>query len=235
VVDSIVARDIGKLPDVTVGDALQRITGVQVTRNNDQVIGVNVRGLPNVVTTLNGDEIFTTTLRTFDFQNLPAEVLSGLSVYKTSSADQIEGGIAGLIDVRTHRPFDLRTRDRGLGDRHARDHRGQDGPELERSPQRSLAHGHRRFRCADQRFLTRRKTSTTRWFGGHAHNPERPARPASATGVRAVMGSSTTVGERKYPEVNASFQWRPPTRWNSITTTYTPNTSRAMRACSFSR
>src|SRR6266436_9475445 len=54
VVDSIVARDIGKLPDVTVGDALQRITGVQVTRNNDQVIGVNVRGLPNVVTTLNG-------------------------------------------------------------------------------------------------------------------------------------------------------------------------------------
>jgi len=46
VVDSIVARDIGKLPDVTVGDALQRITGVQVTRNNDQVIGVNVRGLP---------------------------------------------------------------------------------------------------------------------------------------------------------------------------------------------
>ena len=50
VVDSIVARDVGKLPDVTVGDALQRITGVQVTRNNNQVVGVNVRGLPNVVT-----------------------------------------------------------------------------------------------------------------------------------------------------------------------------------------
>lgn len=44
VVDSIVARDVGKLPDVTVGDALQRISGVQVTRNNNQVVGVNVRG-----------------------------------------------------------------------------------------------------------------------------------------------------------------------------------------------
>ncbi len=85
VVDSIVARDVGKLPDVTVGDALQRITGVQVTRNNNQVTGVNVRGLPNVITTLNGDEIFTTTQRTFNFQNLPAEVLAGLNVYKTSS------------------------------------------------------------------------------------------------------------------------------------------------------
>jgi iron complex outermembrane receptor protein len=110
VVDSIVAQDIGKLPDTTVGDALQRITGVQITRNNDQVVGVNIRGLPDVQTTLNGDEIFSTRLRsgrTFDFQNLPSEVLSGLDVYKTSSADLIEGGIAGLINVRTHRPFDF--------------------------------------------------------------------------------------------------------------------------------
>jgi TonB-dependent receptor len=107
VVDSIVAQDVGKLPDQTVGDALQRITGVQVTRNNDQVTGVNVRGLPNVETTLNGDEVFQTKLRTFNFQNLPADVLAGLDVYKTSSADLLEGGIAGLIDVRTHRPFDF--------------------------------------------------------------------------------------------------------------------------------
>ncbi len=107
VVDAIVPEDIGKLPDSSVGDALQRIPGVQVTRNNDQVTGVNIRGLPNVVTTLNGDEIFTTTGRTYAFQNLPSEVLAGLNVFKSASADQIEGGIAGLIDVRTHRPFDF--------------------------------------------------------------------------------------------------------------------------------
>src|SRR5690554_8209593 len=32
VVDSIVAEDIGKLPDVTITDSLQRVTGVQITR-----------------------------------------------------------------------------------------------------------------------------------------------------------------------------------------------------------
>ena len=101
------AQDIGTLPVNTVGEALQRVRGVQVTRNNDQVVGVNIRGLPYVETTLNGDEIFTTNQRTFDFQNMPAEALSGVDVYETGSADKVEGGIAGPIDVRTHRPFDF--------------------------------------------------------------------------------------------------------------------------------
>jgi iron complex outermembrane receptor protein len=211
VVDSIVARDIGKLPDVTVGDALQRVTGVQVTRNNNQVTGVNVRGLPNVVTTLNGDEIFTTTQRTFDFQNLPAEVLSGLSVYKTSSADQIEGGIAGLIDVRTHRPFDFA------------------GPEIAASvtgtretivnktdPNLNLLLSNRwhtdigDFGALINGSYKKENFDYPVVWEDTPHNPE----PTSQTGLPQpvfvpFMGSSTTLGERKYPEINASFQWRP--------------------------
>uniref|UniRef100_UPI0025F1D157 TonB-dependent receptor plug domain-containing protein n=1 Tax=Sphingomonas sp. TaxID=28214 RepID=UPI0025F1D157 len=46
VVDSIVAEDIGKLPDNTVSDALQRVTGIQVSRNGGEVNTVLVRGLP---------------------------------------------------------------------------------------------------------------------------------------------------------------------------------------------
>ena len=106
-VDSIIAQDVNKLPDEPVCDTLQRVTGVQVTRNNDQVVGVNVRGLPNVVTTLNGDEILH---HQAAHLRLPEPARRG-ALERRRLQDQfrgpIEGGIAGLIDVRTHRPFDF--------------------------------------------------------------------------------------------------------------------------------
>lgn len=63
VVDSIVAEDIGKLPDNTVSDALQRVTGIQVSRAAGEVGTVLVRGLPDIETLINGREIFTGTGR----------------------------------------------------------------------------------------------------------------------------------------------------------------------------
>ncbi|MGC1301037.1 MAG: TonB-dependent receptor [Caulobacteraceae bacterium] len=107
IVDSIVAQDIGKFPDNTVGDALQRITGVQITRAAGEASSVLVRGLPNVTTEINGRDIFTTTGRSVSLSDLPAELVSGLDVYKTISSDQLEGGIAGLINIRLRRPFDF--------------------------------------------------------------------------------------------------------------------------------
>lgn len=211
VVDSIVPEDIGKLPDLTVGDTLQRITGVQVTRNNNQVIGVNIRGLPNVETTLNGDEIFTTKLRVYDFQNMPSEVLSGLNVYKSSSADQIEGGIAGLIDVQMHRPFDFK------------------GLQIAGSASGSYAtivdkiNPNANFLVSD-RWMTpigefgalvnvsykREDYDYPVVWEDTPHNPE----PTSQTGLAQpvfvpFMGSVTTFGHREYPEMNAAFQFRP--------------------------
>ena len=56
IVDAISAEDIGKLPDVTVADALQRIPGIQITRNAGEGSRVNIRGLPQVVTLLNGEQ-----------------------------------------------------------------------------------------------------------------------------------------------------------------------------------
>lgn len=107
IVDSIVAQDIGKLPDNTVSDALQRVTGVQVTRGNGETTGVDIRGLPNAATLLNGREAFTGTGRGVALQDIPAELLAGVDVYKTSTPDIIEGGVAGVIDIRLHRPFDF--------------------------------------------------------------------------------------------------------------------------------
>jgi TonB-dependent receptor len=107
IVDSVVAEDIGKLPDDNVAEALQRVTGVQITRNADEGVSVLIRGLPNVVTLLNGRDLFTTTGRYVALADVPAAFLQRVDVYKTNGADLIEGGIAGTIDVRMHRPFDF--------------------------------------------------------------------------------------------------------------------------------
>jgi TonB-dependent receptor len=108
IVDSIVAEDIGKLPDNSVADALQRVTGVQVAQGfQGETTSVVIRGLPNAVTTLNGREIFSSGGREFSFQDLPATAVSGLDVYKSTDATMVTGGIAGTVDIRTFRPFDF--------------------------------------------------------------------------------------------------------------------------------
>ena len=107
IVDSIVAEDIGKLPDNNVAEALQRITGVQITRNQGEGAGISIRGLTQVQTLLNGRNVFTATGRSVSFADLSAELIAGADVYKAPVADMIEGGIGGTVDLRTRRPFDF--------------------------------------------------------------------------------------------------------------------------------
>jgi iron complex outermembrane receptor protein len=105
--DSVVAEDIGKLPDNNVIEALQHVSGVQVSRNAAEATQLLVRGLPDIATLINGREIFTSTGRFVALQDIPAELLSRVDVRKSSRADDIEGGIAGVVDIRLHRPFDF--------------------------------------------------------------------------------------------------------------------------------
>ena len=109
VVDSIVAEDIGKLPDSSVADALQRIPGVQVAQQGQggETDTVVIRGLPNVVTTLNGNETFSGIGRSFAFQNMPSTAVRTIEVYKTSDASLPLGGIAGYVDMELFKPFDF--------------------------------------------------------------------------------------------------------------------------------
>lgn len=108
ILDSVVAADIHKLPDLGVGDAVQRITGVQVARDRGEGTAFAVRGLTQVETTLNGREVFTAgSGRTLDLSDFPSEMLSAIDVHKTASAEQLEGGLGGSIDLRTRRPFDF--------------------------------------------------------------------------------------------------------------------------------
>lgn len=108
IVDSVVAEDVGKLPDNNVVEALQRVTGIQVTdRASGEASTVTIRGLPDPVTTLNGINVFTSTGQSFALQDIPANLVKQVDVYKTRSADQLETGLAGQIDVKTRRPFDF--------------------------------------------------------------------------------------------------------------------------------
>jgi iron complex outermembrane receptor protein len=108
IVDAIVAEDIGKLPDVAVSDTAARIPGVQVERGGGEAGRVLVRGLPDVETTYNGREIFTAETRRVALQDFPSGAIGAVEVYKTSTADLVEPGIAGLVNVRSHRPFDFK-------------------------------------------------------------------------------------------------------------------------------
>jgi iron complex outermembrane recepter protein len=108
VVDSINADDIGKFPDRSVGEALQRVAGVQVGRDRGETSSIIIRGLPDVATSLNGNEIFTGSGRRLAYQDLPVQSVAGLDVYKSATANQFEGGIAGAINVRLRAPFDYK-------------------------------------------------------------------------------------------------------------------------------
>lgn len=116
VVDSITAEDIGALPDRSVTEALQRIPGVSINRFAAGVdpdhfsvegSGVVVRGLNYVRSELNGRDVFTANNgRGLGFQDVPSELMGGVDVFKSPSADMIEGGISGTVNLRTRVPFD---------------------------------------------------------------------------------------------------------------------------------
>lgn len=108
IVDAIVSDDIGKLPDNNAAEAISRIVGVTVTRYNDEAGVILVRGLPDVATTFNGREFFSAEDRVLHLQDFPAGVAAGIEVYKSGTADLIEPGLAGLVNLRSRRPFDVK-------------------------------------------------------------------------------------------------------------------------------
>lgn len=110
VVDAIVAEDIGKLPDITVSDTAARIPGIQVERARGEAGRVLLRGFDNTYypTTYNGREIFTAEARSVALGDFPSNAIASIEAFKTSTANLIEPGIAGLINVRSRRPFDFK-------------------------------------------------------------------------------------------------------------------------------
>jgi TonB-dependent receptor len=115
--DSIFAEDIGKFPDTNIAESFQRIPGVQISR---EISGegnlVAIRGLNTNFTKvlLNNAPVAiasstqegSSANREVPLDMFPSELFSQLTVAKTSSADMLEGGAAGTINMRMSRPFD---------------------------------------------------------------------------------------------------------------------------------
>jgi TonB-dependent receptor len=116
VVESITAKDLGSFPDKSVAEALQRVPGVTVNRFagpsdtahfSAEPSGVIVRGLQQVRSEFNGRDSFSANSgRGLSWSDISPELMSGVDTYKNQTADLIEGGIAGTINMRTRVPFD---------------------------------------------------------------------------------------------------------------------------------
>lgn len=117
-VDVITAEDIGALPDRSVAEALQRVPGVNVSRFEGQDdpdrfsvegSGIIIRGLPFVRSELNGREIFSANGgRSLSFNDVSPELLGRVEVFKNTTADMIDGGISGTVNLVTRKPLDNR-------------------------------------------------------------------------------------------------------------------------------
>ncbi len=116
IVDSISATDIGAMPDKSVAEALQRVPGITVSRfasSGDtshfsaEPSGVLIRGLPQVRSEFNGRDSFNAnSSRGLSWSDVSPELMANIDSYKNQTADMIEGGIAGTINLRTRVPFD---------------------------------------------------------------------------------------------------------------------------------
>ena len=117
VVDAITAEDIGALPDRSVTEALQRVPGVAINRfagSNDpdhfsvEGSGVVVRGLNFVRSEFNGRTAFAAGVggQALNFADVPSELLGSVIISKNATADMIEGGLAGTVNLNTRKPFD---------------------------------------------------------------------------------------------------------------------------------
>lgn len=117
VVDAITAQDIGALPDRSVTEALQRVPGISINRfagSNDpdhfsvEGSGVVVRGLNFVRSEFNGRSAFAAGVggQALNFADVPAELLGSVIISKNATAETIEGGLAGTVNLVTRKPFD---------------------------------------------------------------------------------------------------------------------------------
>ena len=120
-IDSILAEDIGKFPDLNLSESIQRIPGVALSRDGGEGRSISVRGLGPQFTRvrINGMEAIATAGgadssggtnrgRGFDFNVFAADLFNAITVQKTPDAATEEGSLGATVDLRTARPFDYK-------------------------------------------------------------------------------------------------------------------------------
>jgi TonB-dependent receptor len=207
-VDAIVAEDIGKLPDIAVSDTAARIPGIQVVRTGGEASRVLVRGLPDFSTTYNGREIFTAERREVALQDFPSANIAALEVFKSTTANLVEAGLAGQVNVRSRRPFDFKDTELaasvwGLYTTQA----GEWSPNFN-----ALASTRFDTGMGEMGFLVNVSRTELQFLDSEPSNTDFIADPV-INGQRVrfpdVQRLFYRSGNRVRPSVNAAFQWRP--------------------------
>ncbi|MEG2803433.1 TonB-dependent receptor [Stenotrophomonas sp.] len=111
--DSIVATDVADFPEQNLAEALQRVPGVTIERSKGLGTKVNVRGLPSEYTLVSINDLATASGsggRDVEFDMFASEILQQVTVQKSPTAADEEGGIAGSVKISTARPFEYKER-----------------------------------------------------------------------------------------------------------------------------
>lgn len=120
-IESVVAEDIGKMPDQNVSESLQRLPGISINRSGGKGTQVLIDGLGNNLVTLNGEVLLTGReiyvageasggggaggLQYASLEGIPSEEIGGIDVIKNPTAQNREGGLGGIIDLKTRSPL----------------------------------------------------------------------------------------------------------------------------------
>lgn len=133
IVEAISAEDIGKLPDVSIADAISRLPGLTAQRVAGRSSVISIRGMaPRYgVTLLNGREIVSTgDNRSVEYDQFPSELINAATVYKTPDASLSAQGLSGTINMKTLRPLDFGSSQAVVGARLERNSNGSLNPEI---------------------------------------------------------------------------------------------------------
>src|SRR5882724_2852434 len=118
-IESVVAEDIGKMPDQNVSESLQRLPGISINRSGGKGTQVLIDGLANNLITLNGEVLLTGReiyssgegsggaggIQYASLEGIPSEEIGGIDVIKNPTARDREGGLGGQIDLKTRSPL----------------------------------------------------------------------------------------------------------------------------------
>ncbi|MDR0184008.1 TonB-dependent receptor [Lysobacter arvi] len=229
IVEAVSAEDIGKLPDVSIAESIARLPGLSAQRVGGRAQVISVRGLsPDFATTLlNGREMVSTgDNRSVEFDQYPAELMSGVTVYKTPDAGLVGQGLSGTIDMRTVRPLDYdkpiiavsgRYQRNSLGDAANADGDGNRinasyiGQFMDRTLGFSIGYSHTELPIQENQVGLYEPWSATTDEDGDRFRNGVPVGTYFADGIKALR----RTGEIERDAVMATLQYRPSNDWTS--------------------
>lgn len=216
IVEVITAEDLGKLPDVSIAESLARLPGLAGQRVNGNTQGIQIRGMPSAfgVTLLNGREMVSGGAdRSVEFDQFPAELMGGVTLYKTPVASLATQGLSGTVNMMSVRPLDFANRQIGLNARVEKNSNGEQIPGLSSKGSRlsfsyvdqfadrtvGVALGYARLDSPEQQqhyenwWWTNMAKYPGSWCGGNCATPGVDADAVALQGFEATAFSSNQV------------------------------------------